>query len=107
MREKKGKGQISSRIGIPNFEQCQLHSAINSGRGSFHGSCPSFASEPSFRGFIPSSRAICVCTWLNLKRLLASNQGCSFAGIRFIHHLSSVIAVSPLAALRILFGRFV
>ena len=62
--------------------------------------------SPSFRGFIPSSRAICVCAWLNLKRLLASNQGCSFVGIRFIHRLSSVIAVSPLAGLRILFGSF-
>src|SRR5271166_2606771 len=71
------------------------HSTINSGRGSFHGSCPPPASDPSFRGFIPTSRAICVCAWLNLKRLLASNQGFSFVGIRVIHRLSGVITVSP------------
>src|SRR6516165_3750065 len=52
------------------------HSTINSGRGNFHGACPLSASEPSFRGFIPSSRAICVCAWLNVKRLLTSNQAC-------------------------------
>jgi hypothetical protein len=36
-----------------------------------------------FRGFIPSSRAIRVWAWLNLKLFLASNQGFSFVGIRF------------------------
>ena len=30
------------------------------------------------------TRAICVCPWLNLKRLLTSNQACSFVGIRVV-----------------------
>jgi hypothetical protein len=33
---------------------------------------------------MPSSRAICICAWLNLKRFLASNHGNKLVGIRFI-----------------------
>ncbi len=57
---------------------------MNSASGNFHRSCRSLASAPNLLGFIPSSRAIWTCAWLNLKRRLASNQGCSFEGMRLI-----------------------